>query len=559
MMATEWLVSAQEALQHGNWRAARSAAEESLALEESPEALETLGTACWWQDDQHTVLDTRERAFRLYRERGDPRSAARLATALAIDYADYRGDFAVGSGWLLRAGRLLQGVDAGLEHGWLALYQGFFALMYDNDLVKTREYRQAALDLLPLLKDINIEMMAVALEGLTLIREGKLTLGMRHLDEAMAAAVGGEMSDLAAIGTTCCSLIYACEAVADYDRAHQWCDRTREFCRRLGLDAFFAICRNYYATVLIWNGAWDEADAELSAALSELQANRPGYAQDSLAKLGELRRRQGRLQEAESYFERAEPNRRALLGKAALALDRGEAAAAIDLLDRVLRRVGEEDQAERVFALEMLVRATIAARDLDTAEHYLAMLESAAVEVGTQPLLATSKAGRAAYEQSRGRLENARRLYEDAIDLFEATGADFDSARLRIDYASVFLELGRTAGALGQALTAQTSFRRLGAMHYAEQASKLVAQLSAGLGKPPTDGNLPHGLTPREAEVLWLIAAGRTNQDIAEELVLSVRTVERHISTIYEKLQLHGRAARASAAALAVGLQQSNT
>jgi DNA-binding CsgD family transcriptional regulator len=66
---------------------------------------------------------------------------------------------------------------------------------------------------------------------------------------------------------------------------------------------------------------------------------------------------------------------------------------------------------------------------------------------------------------------------------------------------------------------------------------------------------LPHDLTPREAEVLWLIAAGKTNQEIADVLVLSIRTVERHISTVYEKLHLRGRAARASAAAIAVNLR----
>ena len=75
------------------------------------------------------------------------------------------------------------------------------------------------------------------------------------------------------------------------------------------------------------------------------------------------------------------------------------------------------------------------------------------------------------------------------------------------------------------------------------------------MGSPPAEASLPHGLTAREAEVLWLIAAGKTNQDIARELVLSVRTVERHISTVYEKLGLHGRAARASAASIAVGMR----
>jgi DNA-binding NarL/FixJ family response regulator len=106
-----------------------------------------------------------------------------------------------------------------------------------------------------------------------------------------------------------------------------------------------------------------------------------------------------------------------------------------------------------------------------------------------------------------------------------------------------------------QAMLAQTAFAQLGAALYRDHAAAIVSRLSSDLGAPPADAVLPYGLTPREAEVLWLIAAGKTNQDIARDLVLSVRTVERHISTVYEKLGLHGRAARASAAAIAVGLR----
>jgi DNA-binding NarL/FixJ family response regulator len=101
---------------------------------------------------------------------------------------------------------------------------------------------------------------------------------------------------------------------------------------------------------------------------------------------------------------------------------------------------------------------------------------------------------------------------------------------------------------------AQGVFKRLGAAVYSNRAAALVSSLAASMGTPPS-GRLPYDLTAREAEVLWLIAAGKTNQEIAEHLVLSVRTVERHISTIYEKLHLHGRAARASAAAIAVSLR----
>jgi ATP/maltotriose-dependent transcriptional regulator MalT len=321
------------------------------------------------------------------------------------------------------------------------------------------------------------------------------------------------------------------------------------------MDLFFAICRNYYATVLIWKGAWDEAEAELDAVTKVLQDGRPDYLREALAKLGELRRRQGRLEEAESLLMRAEPHRLALAGRAALALDRGDSATAIDLLERTLRRIGEEDQAERVFCLELLIRAHLLLGDVPAAEAALAELDAQAHMVRTQPLLATASAARAALHDTRGEAEAARRSLEDALDLFEATEADFDAARVRLLLAGVLRGLKRESAAVEQAMMAQTTFKRLGAQLYVERAGTLLGELSGGLRAPPPASQLPLGLTPREAEVLWLIAAGKTNQEIADDLVLSIRTVERHISSIYEKLQLTGRAARASAAALAVGLR----
>jgi DNA-binding NarL/FixJ family response regulator len=152
-------------------------------------------------------------------------------------------------------------------------------------------------------------------------------------------------------------------------------------------------------------------------------------------------------------------------------------------------------------------------------------------------------------------LELARQCFEDAIDLFAVMGATFEAARTRLDLARVLQSLGRDAAAMQQAMTAQAAFTQLGAGLYRDQAAAVIAGLSVNLGPPPQEASLPHGLTAREVEVLWLIAAGRTNQEIARELVLSIRTVERHISTIYEKLGLEGRAARASAASIAVGLR----
>jgi ATP/maltotriose-dependent transcriptional regulator MalT len=555
MITAELLAAGRQALARGDWAAARSALGQVVASDPTGEALEALGTACWWQDDGKAVLEVREAAYRRYREEGDLRSAARVATLLGLDYADYRADFAVGTGWLQRAESLLRDEEVAPEHGWLHIYQGLFALMFANDIPEARRRLEVLAELFPLLRSVDLEMMSVALRGLISIREGAVAEGMRYLDEAMTAATGGDMSDLAAIGNTTCSLIYACEAVADYDRAAQWCERTREFCRRMGLDQFFAICRNYYAGVLIWKGAWEEAEAELSAAMRELQTNRPTYALESLARLGELRRRQGRLEEAEEILQRALPHRTAVFSQAVIALDGGDAETAVDLLQRLLRRVGEEDQAERVFTLELLCRAHLEAGDVAAAAAIPPEMGAIADLIGTSPLKAAVLSARGVTALHEDDLDTARRCLEDSIDLFMASDAAFEAARVRLDYAAALERQGRRSAAVEQAMLAQASFTRLGAMQYRDRASRTISMLSAEIGTTPSGAALPFGLTPREAEVLWLIAAGKTNQDIAQELVLSVRTVERHISTVYEKLGLQGRAARASAASIAVGLR----
>jgi hypothetical protein len=239
------------ALARGDWENARAAFEAALGEEETAEALEGLGMAAWWLDDAATTFEARERAYRLYRERGERVAAARLARWLAWDYNAFRGEPAVANGWLQRAHRLLDGIEAGAEHGWLALREGEVALLLGNDTGKARELAVSSAELGRSLGEIDLEMVGLALEGLALVSEGRVEEGMRRLDEASAAAMAGELRDLNAVGASCCYLIFACERVRDYDRAAQWCERVKEFCRRWRIRPLFAVCRTHYAAVLV--------------------------------------------------------------------------------------------------------------------------------------------------------------------------------------------------------------------------------------------------------------------------------------------------------------------
>lgn len=555
---TDPLTAGQTALAQGTWKEARVCFEAALDREATPEALEGLGMAAWWLYDAPTTFLTRERAYRLYRERGDRYGAARVAICLAWDHYSFRGEYAVANGWVQRARRLLEGLDPAAEHAMLAICEGHLALLVENHTARARQLGAEAAALAQSLHLIDLEMLARALEGLTLVSEGHVVEGMRRLDEATTAAVAGEMADLEAITTTCCYLIYACERVRDYDRAAQWCDTVKRITTRWSYRLMFSLCRTHYAGVLMWQGAWREAEAELAAATSDLEVTHPAMAAEGIVRLAELRRRQGRPEEAAALLRTAELHplrmlggRPALLGRAALALDQGDAATAAELAERFLRSLRSEDRLERVAGLELLVRALVALARLDQAAATLAELRSIATAVGTTPLLASAALAEG-FLASGSDSETARGQFEDAVDLFERSGAPFEAAQARVELARVLCALGRTAAAKREASAALAAFQNLGAAVECGRAASLLRGLQVPMRQRAGAVAGPAGFTPRELDVLRLLAAGRSNEEIAAELILSVRTVERHVSTLYEKLGARGKVARAAATAYAL-------
>ena len=229
-------------------------------------------------------------------------------------------------------------------------------------------------------------MVGRALRGFALATSGRIPEGMQELDGVNAAVLAGEMQDRVAIGLACCYLISACDRVRDYDRAVQWCARLRAFCERWEFRVLFAVCRTQYAAVCMWRGAWGEAERELEAASSELAAVRPGMVSEALVRLGELRRRQGRLDEATSLFDRSGAHPLAAVGHAAVALDRGDWESAGDLAERHLRSLPAHNRTERVAALELLVRARVARGDQSRALAALLELQGIAEQAFTTPL-----------------------------------------------------------------------------------------------------------------------------------------------------------------------------
>ena len=546
------LESGRAALNRGAWDAAREAFETALEDGETPEALEGLGWALFWLDRTEEALDIRERAFRIYRENRDLRSAARLAYGLAVDCLDLRGE-APASGWLDLARRLLEGMEAGPEHGWLALWEGHFALMYRSDTATARERGAVALELGRKLGLLDLEMLARALEGLVLVAEGQVDEGMRRLDEATASALAGEMAALDAVGATCCFLVHACERVRDYDRAAQWGERVERFSRQWGIVPSLTVCRTQHAAMLIGQGEWAQAEAELHQAIARLTASRPMLVADGVEQLAELRRRQGRFDEAEELFARVESRSLSLLGRGAIAFDRGDATTAADLLQRFLRRTPSDNWNGRASALELLVRACLGLGKRGEAEEAATALRSLLERVETPTIRAAVRQAEGALLNAQGSCEEARRCFEDAVDLFLRCQAPFEAARARLDLALCLRGLDRPGPARQEARSALECFLKLGAIREGRRAETVLTEIDGEAGPSPESradvAQARAGLTAREIQVIRLVAEGLGDKEIADRLHLSGHTVHRHISNVRTKLGLPSRAAAVAWAA----------
>lgn len=528
------------ALKQGQWERARVGFEALLEQGESPEALEGLAEAAWWLEDAAAVLTTRQRAYRLFREEGDDLGAGRMATELGFDHAVFRLELAVANGWFQRAHRLLDGLEPVGEQVWLGLREAELAYHTSGDMAHTRELAAGARELAAELELLDAEMMGLALEGLALVGLGKVDDGLGKLDEAAVAAVGGELEGYKAVAAICCFVIFACELVRDVERASQWCEQYMAYCNRNDMPGYLAFCRAHHASVLVARGHWTEAEGELERASEELQA-RPAWSLTVFERLGELRRRQGRFDEAAALFERSQPTPGGILGAARLALDRGDPEKARDLAEGLLDRVPDTDRVERLAVLEMVARLRCAAGDLEAADEAVTEFEAVAESVGTHWLEGTASHLRGRLALAGGDPATARTALQIALDAYRRIDLPYETALVRADLARALESLERHDAALEHARAASTTLERLGASVDAGRTGATVDELSS-TGRSEAEGLL----TPREVEVLRLLATrGATNQEIADELVVSPHTVRRHVSNLLSKLGVDSRTAAA--------------
>ena len=530
------LASAQLALNAGEWDAARSAFESVAVQTADPECYEGLAAAAWWLDDAHTCVSSREHAYRRHRDLGDELGAARAATALAWDTLLFGLGEAVALGWLGRARDLLGPLAESAEHGWLAVREAELNLDVWHDPELALASARRAADIGSRGNHDDLTVVGQALQGLALAVMGRVDEGMAGLDAAVAAAMAGDVPDPMWMGKVCCWLILACHDTQDVARAEDWCRRVEAICAERNLAPLFNVCRIQYASVLIDRGAWPDAERELTLALDRLSGSRRASRLEAVVRLGELRRRQGRLQEADSLFAQAEFVPVAISGRAQIKWAQGDPAGAWNSMQRLLQSLPPDSRLTRAGLLLPAVRIALAAGDVDAARLAVAELCATAKMADQDSIWAMASAAVAAVAPPA----EAVTLLSDAVRRYALVGLDYDEAHTRLELVAALLAVGDSAAAREQLERATAALTNLSASADLTEARRLAA--AAGL-------RTPGQLTSRELEVLRLVSEGMSNQAIAARLVVSEHTVHRHVANILAKL---GQTSRTGAAAHAI-------
>jgi DNA-binding NarL/FixJ family response regulator len=527
------------ALEAGRWEEARAAFAAALAEEETPEALDGMGVALWWLGETRASVAHTERAYAEFRRAGDSVPAAVAAMSLCVTWVSNFDNHAAAGGWLARAERLLGDVDPNPLQGWLWLLHGYL----EPDTGRALELQQRVLELARATGDPDLELCALGDLGLTLVTQGRAAEGLALIDEAMAGTLGGEHRRLLTVVVASCDMLVACDLAGDLRRAAQWCQVADQFISRYGCPFLYARCRTLYGGVLMAKGRWAEAEAELKAAIRMAEGPGPASHAEALARLADLRLRQGRLEEAEALLPERGGGRAAARTAARLRLARGEPSVAAGLLERSLEDDGQpgihgERHLRAAAALETLVAAQLALEDLGAATAAAARLAELAGAEGDSQVAAMAAQAGARVAAATERPQEARRLLERALGLFSDNDLPYETALARVELARA-LAGANPELAVAEARTALGAFERLGAKGAADAADALLRSL----GAPGRTGPKRVGvLTRREQEVLRLVGLGLSNPEIAQRLFISRKTAAHHVSNVLAKLGVRNRA-----------------
>ena len=497
----------------------------------APEDLELLARSAYMLGRDDEYVRGLERAHHGHLDAGNVPSAARCTWWIGHNLL-MRGESARATGWFGRGDRLLDQEDADcVERGYLLIPAGLRA--GDARTAYATWTKAAAIG--ERHGDPDLVTMARMGQAHTLVLQGRTDEGFRLVDETMVAVTTGELSPIVA-GIVYCNTITFCQQAHDARRAREWTTALTEWCHRQpDMVAHSGVCLVHRAEVMQLQGAWQAALEEVQQAgerlgqgvLNQRRAGSALYLQ------GEIQRLQGDLAAAEEAYRAAsrlgfEPQP----GLALLRLAQGNRTAAAAAIGRVVDET--EEPLTRARLLPAAVEIMLAAGDLEQARRAADELNALAETHASDLLRALAAQAGGAVALAEDDPRAGLGLLRSALSVWQDIEAPYEAARTRVLLATACRRLGDDDAAALELEAARTGFEELGA------APDLAHVDSRVTSAPAKDA---HGLSPRELEVLRHVARGKTNREIATELVLSERTVERHVSNIFAKLRVSTRAA----------------
>lgn len=507
----------------------------SRAGELDAEDLELFAMAAYLTGRDDDYLDALDRAHRAHLEAGETRRAARAAFWLSLRLL-FRGSIGPATGWLGRAQRLLERECECAEHGYVLLglsQRHCHSGEWDAAYAAAAEAATCG----ERFGDSDLSSCARHLQGRILMQQGQVERGLALLDEAMVAVITGELSPLVT-GLIYCSVIEGCQEVYAFGRAREWTHALARWCEgQPQLIAFSGVCMTHRAEIMVFQGAWSEAIDETQRACARCSqvGNRRAVAL-ALYQQAEVQRLRGEFAAAEASFRQvsefgADPQP----GLALLRLAQGRTRSSVAAIRRTLN--AHSDPMQRMKLLPTYVEIMLAASDVGAARRACDELEGIVrgFETGESGVLsAVVTHVRGAVELAEGEALSALVSLRRAWRIWQQLEASYMSARARVLLGLACRALGDHDGSRLELDAARIAFERLGA---APDAARLATVI------PAAPADTAHRLSPRELQVLRLVAAGRTNKAIANELVLSEKTIDRHVSNILTKLDVPSRTA----------------
>jgi DNA-binding NarL/FixJ family response regulator len=515
----------------GSWtdaHAALSAADDAAPLD--PDDLELLALASYMLGRDSDYLRSLERAHYGHLDADDGPRAARCAWWIGLCLL-LLGESAPAQGWFARGDRLLEREQSDcVERGYLLLGR-MLQRFGEEDFQGAHDAAAEVIEIGQRFGDADLVALGVMDQGHALLELGRTADGLRLIDESMVAVTSGELSPIVA-GILYCNTIAICRDAHELRRAREWTTALTGWCERQpDMVAHKGVCLVHRAEIMQVQGSWDQALDEARRVGAEGVLNRRAAAASHYVQ-GELHRLRGEFEAAEQAYRLASRGASAQPGLALLRLAQGNVDAALAAIRRVADETGPP--LDRAGVLPAHVEIALAAGEIEEAARASDELSAIANTHGSDVLRARSAYGLGAVALARGEAGEALAALRESSVAWLALEAPYEEARTRVLVALACRELGDDDGARLELDAARAAFEELG-------AQPDLARVDALAG--PTPSRDRYGLSPRELEVLRLLAAGETNRAIAAALVLSERTVDRHVSNIYAKLGVSSRAA----------------